>query len=390
MTTEELLDRLLVPRPNGSEAFFQVASFIEETLRDFAPEVALHTFEATPYGFQLLFAAVLGLMLGFAAAMAWGRYGLALLLVGASAALLLVETEWLWSPVSGLVSLSEDNIVGVFPGRMGSPTLIFCAHYDTATQIGDHLTWYRWGSAAGAAALAAMSLPLVGLWRSRSGRSLPLAVRVPVAALAVVPFAAFALFFSVGPLVRAPSPGALDNGGSVAVLLQLAERLAARPDNAPTTVKLVFLAAEEERTLGSWHYARMLEADPPLAVVNLEVVGASEKLAYVPEAGFALRRYRSPEPLIRFLEDTALELWGETIRPRKLPGAMFTDGRSFLARGIPALTLMSATESGPRQLHSAHDRRNRLSIPALERTVELLEAVVARVDRAPGLLQLTP
>ena len=37
------------------------------------------------------------------------------------------------------------------------------------------------------------------------------------------------------------------NGGSVAVLLRLAEALEERPEGAPTTVKLVFFAAEEER-----------------------------------------------------------------------------------------------------------------------------------------------
>jgi Zn-dependent M28 family amino/carboxypeptidase len=60
-----------------------------------------------------------------------------------------------------------------------------------------------------------------------------------------------AWFFGAGPLLRAASPGALDNGGSVAVLLELAERLAARRADAPVTVHLIFLACEEERALGS-------------------------------------------------------------------------------------------------------------------------------------------
>ncbi len=100
MSTEGLLDHLLVPRPNGSEGLLEVASFIEATLRAYAPEVEIHTFTATPYGFQLLFATTLLLMLGFAAAISLGRYGLALLLAASASALLLVETELLWSPVS--------------------------------------------------------------------------------------------------------------------------------------------------------------------------------------------------------------------------------------------------------------------------------------------------
>ncbi len=71
------------------------------------------------------------------------------------------------------------------------------------------------------------------------------------------------------------------------------------------------------------------------------------------------------------------------------PLGSMTDARSFLAQGIPAVTLLSGPEGRlPRHLHSARDSRDRLSVPALERTVEFLEAIVARVDRDP--LALTP
>ena len=33
------------------------------------------------------------------------------------------------------------NVVGTFPGVAGGPTLVFSAHYDTATHFGDHFTW---------------------------------------------------------------------------------------------------------------------------------------------------------------------------------------------------------------------------------------------------------
>ena len=65
-----------------------------------------------------------------------------------------------------------------------------------------------------------------------------------------------------------------------------------------------------------------------------------------------------------------------------------TDARSFLARGIPALTLGSALEGQwPRHLHSARDSRDRVSLPAMELTRELLNAIVARIDREPAIVQ---
>jgi Zn-dependent M28 family amino/carboxypeptidase len=150
-------------------------------------------------------------------------------------------------------------------------------------------------------------------------------------------------------------------------------------------VQVVFFAAEEERTLGSWAFARTLAPGAPVAVVNLESVGASDELAWIPEDGFALRRWQSPEELVALVNGAARELRGAELPPRELPFGTLTDGRSFLAHGIPALTLRAFTgESFPRRLHSEHDSRDRLSLPAIERCAELLLALVRRSDADPG------
>jgi len=382
MSLEELLDQLLVPRPNGSESLSRVASFIETTLASHTPDVTLQTFTAAPHALQLVFSAGFLLMLGFAAALLARRHALGLVLASLAAALLFVEMEWLWSPLSGLLPASESNVPAVFPGREGGPTLVFTAHYDSATQFGDHFAWNAWGSASGVALFLAVALALACLRRRR--REISRSLLVPASALIVAPFAAMAWFFGAGPLLAAPSPGALDNGGSVAALLRLAEVLAQRAPGAPTTVKLVFLAAEEERALGSWHFAASLDPKQPVAVINLESLGASRKVGYVADEGFQLRRYRPSSGLVELVADAARELGGEPVLPVHVPRVLVTDARSFLARGIPAVTLLGTSEGGlPHRLHSVHDSRDRLSVAALERSVELLAAVVARADRDP-------
>jgi acetylornithine deacetylase/succinyl-diaminopimelate desuccinylase-like protein len=384
VTPDEILDQILIPRPNGSEGLERTASFIAASLERAGAAVSLQPFSATPHGFQLVWSAALLLMLGTSAAILLRRYGVALALTLLTASLLLVEFELLRSPVSGLLPATENNIVGSFPGQADGPTLIFCAHYDTTTHFGDHLSWGTWGWRQGPATGLAILLALAGLWRQTRGRGLPRALTLLAAVLIPVPFAAFFWFHTVGPLVRAPSPGAIDNGGSVAALLLLSEQLASRPPDAPTTVKLVFPAAEEERAMGSWAYASSLDRDTPVLVINLESIGAADNLAYVAEDGFALRRYQSPEAVIRFVNDTARELWGAELPARQLPVGTLTDARSFLAHGIPALTLRAFTEGRfPRKLHSAHDNRDRLSIPAIERGTRLLRALVAHADAAP-------
>lgn len=385
MTLEELMDRLAVPRDNGTEGLIRTASFIEETLRVYAPEVTLQTFPATPHGIAVLTGVGLLLMLAFSVATLRRQYGVALIPAGLLPLLMLAEMEWLRSPTSWLFRQAEQNVIGTFPGLPGGPTLIFCAHYDTATQFGDHLLWARWGLAG--ALVAALLLAMAGAWRSRRSRPLSQRVAGGGALLVLVPFIVMACFHTVGPLVRAPSPGTLDNAGSVAVLLKLAERLATRPSDAPTTVELVFVASEEERTLGSWHYARALDPEAPLVAINLELMGGSEGFAYVPIERFVLRTFAPPVELVTLLDSTARPVVGQQVVPSPIPRFSMTDARSFLAHGVPALTLMARFDGGfPRGLHSPRDTRDRVSMRSLERSVDLLGAVVARVDAEPHLL----
>ncbi len=387
MSFENLLDHLATPRPNGSEALEKAGAFIEETLGAVAPEVAVQTFTTAPYGFQILFSVCLLAMVSFAWALWRAWYGTALVTVSCVGATVWAETEWLARPIGGLITAVEKNIEAVFPGRDGAPTLIFSAHYDTATQFGDHHTWTAWATVTGLGLAAGLGASSLGLWRSRRGRDLPRPVRAIAATLALVGFVGTAWFFSVGPLVRTPSPGALDNASSVVVLLRLAEQLSLRPPHAATTVKLAFLAAEEEGALGSWHYAQNLGPSGPTAVVNLDVIGTGEGIAYAPEEGFVLTRYSPPAELVALIGGVVRDHWEEKLLAIPWPGMALSDARSFLAHDIPAITLFSPEHMEfPRGLHSGADDRERLSERELSRIVELLEAIVTEVDLHPGFL----
>jgi len=77
-----------------------------------------------------------------------------------------------------------------------------------------------------------------------------------------------------------------------------------------------FFAAEEERTLGSWAYAKSLldeitpenesQAPTRLIAVNLESIGTNHDPAYIREDGFATRRFHSSQAMIDFVNDGAL------------------------------------------------------------------------------------
>ena len=383
MTIDELLQRIVMPRPNGSAELERVGAFLSAALQGQGAQVTREPFVATPHGFELAFAAALALATGYALAIAVGRYRLALGLLFAAAALLLAEFELLWSPVSGLLPATLYNVVGTFPGVAGGPRLVFVAHYDTTTHFGNHATWGPTGLLLGPAVALGAALAITGWLRARRGRALEPGLRA-LALLTVAPFAAMAWFHTAGPSLRTPSPGAIDNGGSVVALLRLADRLGSRPDDAATTVELVFTAAEEERALGSWAHAATLPRDGPLGVVNLESIGAGGPLGYASGDGFMLRRYETPLAFVHWL-GAAAQAAGVSLVPMPLPVGTLMDARSYLAQHIAAVTLRPSFGGAfPTDLHSEHDAIERLSNPAIEDAALLLDTLVRRADADPS------
>ena len=378
MTIIELLDQLIRPRPNGSQSLADTAQFIEATLRSATPDIVVEKFQATPFGFALLTLVALVLVLGAAAALMRDRYAIAIVLLLAVPILFFSEMELLQSPISGVLKAQSQNVIATFHGAPSGPLIVFSAHYDTATQFGDHVHWQYVSFASGGGLAIALVFAIAGLARRRPLPRRLVHVLLPIV---VLPFIVGAVQQTVGPFAREPSPGALDNAGSVSVLLKLAERLARRPAESQATVQLAFLSCEEERALGSSHFARGLRSRDPLAVINLELVGAMGPLAYAREEGFLIRRFHPAPAAVALLQGAARDLGWNPLRAMPLPGVMYTDGRSFLALGIPTVTILSYSEGGPRGLHSYRDSRSRLSVPALRQAVVFLAGVLERVER---------
>ena len=383
MSIDELLDQLVFPRPNGSEGLARAGSFIEQTLLQYTDEVTLQAFDGTPHGFQAIWFSALGIALLYAAALFSRRYGLACFLALLAPLLLFLEFEQMRMPISGLFGEIQHNIVATFPGDPKASTLLIGAHYDSTTHMGDHFETYRWSSLLQAAGILAPLAAFIGWWR-RGG--LPLWLRASIALAVPVPYAAMTAFYAVGPLVLPPSPGAIDNAGSVAVLLHLGERLAERTKGTGISVELVAFAGEEERAFGSMHYAkeRALRGGSHVAMINLESLGAGKRLVYAPDDGWQSKRYATPAWLARLVNEAASELGMPAIESQVAPPAVLTDARSLLAAGIPALTLRAYAAQGfPRGLHSLHDSRDRLSMEALEQVTNLLAAVILHMESAP-------
>jgi acetylornithine deacetylase/succinyl-diaminopimelate desuccinylase-like protein len=379
------------PRENGTAGLHRAADFLHQALGAAGVEATLVPFTASPYALRL--AGVIALTGGllYFRLLRGGRYWAALATALAIPALMLAQLDFQVPVFGWLGAQTQYHVVGRVPAAEPEQRLVFAAHYDTKTDLLDHL------ERAPAELLAVLVVPLMlagalaGAGSRRSGRRQALLRRTTsVAAWAGLGYGA-ALFttLSAGAFVPARSPGALDDGASCALLVKLAERLAAQPLQR-TEVEVLLLSAEEVGVQGSWVYASDRFAEPPelpTAVVNLEALGASVDHGVLPTERFTLRAYPADPSLLALLDGTHQERFGKALEVLPIGGA--TDARSFLAHGIPAATLYTAEEGSlfSRGLHSASDSRDRIDESALAASLAYLLDVAQAAD-AHGLRAL--
>jgi len=380
-----------LPRENGTAALQRTADSLHEALVAAGAETALLPFTATPYTLRLAGVIALAGGLLYFRLLRRGRAAAALAAAIAVPALLLAQLDFQLPVFGWLGAQTQYHVLGRVAVPSPEQRLVFTAHYDTKTDLLDHL------ERAPGELLGVVAVPLMlagagaGALAGRARRREALLRRLAGVA-AWVGLAYGALLFltlSAGAFVPQRSPGALDDGASCALLVKLAERLAQQP-LARTEVEVLLFSAEEVGVQGSWVYASERFAEPPelpTAVLNLEGLGASAQHGVLPSERFSLRSYPPDPSLVALLEAQHRERFGSGLATLPLGGA--TDARSFLARGIPAATLFSA-ESGslfPRGLHSAADNRSRIDEAALDQSLLYL-LDVARAADARGLRAL--
>ena len=380
----DLLPRLTEqPRENGSAALHETAAWLVETLEGMGLDVATVAYTAHPYRLRIagLLAALGGLL--YAWCLRRRRPLPALLIAVALPAVLLLELDRYVPIVSWIGATPQHHVVATLPAQAPTQRLILAAHYDTKTDLLDHVQ---------RAPIELLGVPVTlfmigaAAWSARSRyrtRPLPRVARI-AAGLAVV--YGLGLFASLagGMLVRARSPGALDDGAAVAVLVRLAERLRASGALPHTDVEILLLSGEEVGVQGSWEYARHRFAQPPelpTAVINLEAIGAAQHLAVFGSERFQLRGFPPDAELVALLDAVHRQQYQTPLHVTWYGAA--TDARSFLAHGVPAATLSSdlPDHAFARGMHSAADSADRVDVATLDATLAYLEAVTRAADQ---------
>jgi len=179
---------------------------------------------------------------------------------------------------------------------------------------------------------------------------------------------------------RAPySPGAHDNAASVAVALEIAARLAARP-LAHTQVWLAFTGAEETdhsglKTLLQQHEAVMCQA----VFMDLEGVGSGE-IVYLTRQGLC-SHYRPDPELLNLAAHVAARRPELSVRAAQM--TVEDEVRTLRQRGYRAICIAGrdpATGVLPRW-HRPDDRPDTVSAQVMEQAVEFIMEMLEELDQ---------
>ena len=382
----ELLNELAeLPRENGTAALHRAGTYLAEAFRAAGIETHRVSFTAHPLEARLLGLYVFMSCVVYSCLM-WNRR---FLLAGVLSLLIpvpaILDVELGLPLFGGFRGERQENIVGHIPARSPRQRLIFAAHYDTKTDLFDHIV---------RAPITAIAFPLCGLMAaaafaglavrktSRPSKS-PRRLANLAGVAALLYGSAFLLAFSAGAVLHARSPGALDDGAACAVLVRAAHDLAQTPQLEQTDLEVILFSGEELGAEGSAQYVKsgFPERDAlPTYVVNLDPVGASSRLAVLGKEKRLLRSFPPDPRIVAGLGRVYSQITGSSLGLTSHAG--FTDGVSFAGHGIPTATLISEVPPFdiPRAMHSAKDSRSRIDLSSLDLTKRLIIRFAQEAD----------
>ena len=167
--------------------------------------------------------------------------------------------------------------------------------------------------------------------------------------------------------------GADDNASGVAVLIEVARTLAARPEKLGRRVVFIAFSGEERGLLGSAHYVNhpLTPLENTVAMLNLDMVGRlrDDKLT-VMGTGTA----KQFDVLLE-------ELCGEHgFELTKKPGGFGpSDQASFYAKKIPVMHFITGFHT---DVHRPSDDFEKLNVPGMRRVARLVEEVTVTLANA--------
>jgi hypothetical protein len=372
---------LSYPRYPGTEGDRRAIAEIADRLRQAGLETSVEQFsyDLRPalWSLRTLLIAA-GLLLAAAGAVGRTAPQVGLVLVAlalAPAAVFLTWAPWLERLYRRDGPTRTANVSGRRPVPSPRLTLIVMAHHDSKSQ---NLP-LPWRATATFAALGG-SVGLAGVLVAGLGRAAPPGPGWLAPALGGLAGAAALVLSTLSNGNR--SPGAVDNAGAVALVLELA---AALTRELPADVELIALStgAEEDHMIGAlrWLDAHAAAfAGRSVYCLNFDGVGAPGRVVL-------LDRYGALRPCAPTLTPLALAAAASLgVRPRRVvtPPALGTDAIPFVHRGVECLTFASGSLGrATMAVHSAGDVPGNLDREPLEQAARVARAVALQLAGEP-------
>jgi acetylornithine deacetylase/succinyl-diaminopimelate desuccinylase-like protein len=164
--------------------------------------------------------------------------------------------------------------------------------------------------------------------------------------------------------------GADDNASGTAVLLDLAERFAARNPRPPRTLVFIAFTAEELGLFGSRHYvdAPALPIESTIAMINLDMVGRMRDRRITVFGAATAKEFEG------WVRQTGDALGLHTATPPGQVGR--SDSASFYAKNIPVLHFFTGTHE---DYHRPGDDWEKLNIDGMALVSEMAQRIVEKI-----------
>ncbi len=385
MELYKILAHIAVPRPNHSEALGKTAAYIREVLSSWGIPFTVQEFTLRPYEHLLVGAACVVLALAFFYFILRKKPLAALIAALAIPALLLVEFEFSTPVVSPLVMKKGENIIMNFNAPGAVRELVFAAHYDSKTDFFDHIQRakiYRW--IPHFFALGVLLSLWVFLAKKYTVLNNPGARRIfsIFPALFVVYWMLVGLAFGGFIFLSDLSPGAIDDGGSVASLMELAREIkSGKVKTEKSNITILLTAGEEVGLQGAGQYVKSFINNGrtakglPVSLVNLELAGQNGNMIYWRGDGVFLKFHKADSGLIERLNGVWKRISGKNM---DIGGNITDDALMFMTAGVPSITVGNSGVPGLGEggFHSTLDNMGRLNIRNLDLMIRLLEKYI--------------
>lgn len=343
-----MLGRIAVPRPNHSPALDATADYIKKTLLGWDIPFFVQLFDLYPYTQFLV-----GLWSLLCAAILFGSVYLGSPITATASLILLsavMTLEFIRHVplVSRLRKRRGENIIIRFIPEKPRRELMFSAHYDSKTDVWDHVQRervYRWLPASLLLGLGVCGWLFMIHFRPTLSSFVTHIVALSAAGLVLLYF--FFFFIAQGGYIFIPrnrqSRGAVDNAASVVSLLALARRLRQKTIRIGDSAVTILLTSGEEVFLqGARAYAReRFKTNPsgstrPVSVVNLEAAGQGGNLCHWRRYGLFMK-YKRPDLNLVFRINKVWESISGTIMDEC--DRITDDSLVYLSLEIPTVTI---------------------------------------------------